>query len=104
MAGQLERFAAPVEPTEITRRKHARQRSTMVDVALWQKYAPAVPDSTPPAGLCDDCQHCKQVGSARGSVFRLCLMHERDSRFAKYPRIPVLRCPGYVKKEPDGKT
>jgi hypothetical protein len=28
-------------------------------------------------------------------VFRLCLLHERDPRFAKYPRVPVLSCPGY---------
>jgi hypothetical protein len=53
------------------------------------------------AGLCDRCVHCKQVGSARGSVFRLCLLHERDPRFAKYPRLPVLSCPGYVKKTED---
>ncbi len=49
----------------------------------------------PSAGLCDNCRHCKSVTSPRGSVFRLCLLHESDARFAKYPRLPVLRCSGY---------
>jgi hypothetical protein len=51
----------------------------------------------PSAGLCETCQHCKRITSAKGSVFHLCLMHDRDPRFAKYPRIPVLRCAGYEK-------
>ena len=51
-----------------------------------------------PAGLCDHCQHGKQVTSPRGSAFRLCLLHERDPRFAKYPPLPVVQCSGYVKK------
>jgi hypothetical protein len=48
-------------------------------------------------GLCEHCCHCKVVPSARGSAFRLCLMHERDPRFAKYPRLPVVQCPAFVK-------
>jgi len=52
----------------------------------------------PPAGLCDDCRHGKPIRSPRGSEFRLCLLHERDPRFAKYPRLPVLQCAGYEKK------
>lgn len=51
-----------------------------------------------PAGLCDRCEHCKRVDSARGSVFRLCLLHEHDPRFPKYPPLPVLRCPGFAQK------
>jgi hypothetical protein len=54
-----------------------------------------MPDEPPPAGLCEHCRHCKKIESARGSVFRLCLLHERDPRFAKYPRMPVVHCPGY---------
>jgi hypothetical protein len=53
--------------------------------------------SEPPAGLCDSCRHCKRTTSARGSVFRLCRLHESDPRFAKYPRLPVLICAGYEK-------
>jgi hypothetical protein len=50
---------------------------------------------TPPGGLCDHCQNCKRIESPRGSVFRLCLLHDRDPRYAKYPRVPVLSCAGY---------
>lgn len=50
------------------------------------------------AGLCEVCQHCKHTRSARGSIFYMCLLHERDARFAKYPRLPVTMCSGYTKK------
>jgi hypothetical protein len=53
------------------------------------------------AGLCDHCLHARRVGSARGSMFTLCLLHERDPRFAKYPRLPVVTCSGYEKAPPD---
>jgi hypothetical protein len=46
-------------------------------------------------GLCTDCQHTRVVESARGSQFRFCSLHERDARFAKYPRLPVVSCDGY---------
>jgi hypothetical protein len=49
-------------------------------------------------GLCADCRHARRVESARGSVFTRCALAERDPRFPKYPRLPVLRCAGY---EPD---
>jgi hypothetical protein len=52
----------------------------------------------PDAGLCDHCRHCKKTSSPRGSVFRLCLLHEKDARFAKYPPLPVIRCVGYEKR------
>jgi hypothetical protein len=31
----------------------------------------------------------------------MCLLHERDPRFAKYPRLPVVHCPGYKEKLED---
>jgi hypothetical protein len=34
--------------------------------------------------------------SARGSTFWLCALSASDPRFPKYPRLPVLRCPGFV--------
>ena len=46
-------------------------------------------------GLCADCRHAGQVTSARGSLFWLCRLAARDPAFAKYPRLPVLRCLGY---------
>jgi hypothetical protein len=60
--------------------------------------------ATADAGLCEHCLHVKRIGSARGSVFLLCLLHERDPRFAKYPRLPVIHCSGYVKNTIGGKS
>lgn len=50
-------------------------------------------------GLCTGCLHARSVVSAKGSVFWLCSRSEWDPRFPKYPRLPVLRCEGYEKKE-----
>ena len=47
------------------------------------------------AGLCARCKHAQIVVSERGSQFVLCRLSAIDSRFAKYPRLPVLMCPGY---------
>jgi hypothetical protein len=57
--------------------------------------------NTPDAGLCDTCEHSKCVESPRGSGFRLCLLHIRDARYAKYPRLPVIQCSGYVRRPPE---
>jgi len=53
---------------------------------------------SPTAGLCTDCLYARKVESERGSVFILCNLSLTDSRFAKYPRLPVLACDGYAKK------
>jgi hypothetical protein len=47
------------------------------------------------AGLCATCSHVERIRSDRGSVFYRCLLSARDPRFAKYPRLPVVFCPGY---------
>jgi hypothetical protein len=46
-------------------------------------------------GLCASCCHVRRVESDRGSVFFLCQLALSDSRFRKYPRLPVLACDGY---------
>jgi hypothetical protein len=38
----------------------------------------------------------KVVETRKGSRFYLCTLSEVDPRFPKYPRIPVVRCIGYV--------
>lgn len=48
-----------------------------------------------PAGLCATCAHAKTTRSDRGSIFYRCLLSTSDPRFPKYPRLPVLSCPGY---------
>jgi len=47
-------------------------------------------------GLCATCHHLEIVTSARGSVFYLCRLAMSDSRFTKYPVVPVLACAGYT--------
>jgi hypothetical protein len=52
----------------------------------------------PDAGLCGDCTNARRMESDRGSVFILCKLSFEDSRFAKYPRLPVVACSGYAAK------
>jgi hypothetical protein len=47
------------------------------------------------AGLCTDCAYGRCVESARRSTFYLCERSSTDPAFPKYPRLPVLACPGY---------
>lgn len=49
-----------------------------------------------PEGLCDSCVHRRVITSDRGSVFYLCELSRTDARFAKYPRLPVLKCSGHT--------
>jgi hypothetical protein len=53
-------------------------------------------------GLCGDCRHARRIESDRKSVFVRCQLALSDSRFAKYPRLPVTRCAGYEKKVSSG--
>jgi hypothetical protein len=48
-----------------------------------------------PAGLCASCAHTQVVETARRSVFFLCRLSVTDPRFSRYPRLPVVSCPGY---------
>ena len=57
---------------------------------------------TDPIGLCAACRYARVVQSARGSTFYLCHLAETDPRFARYPRLPVLRCAGYEPAEETG--
>jgi hypothetical protein len=50
------------------------------------------------AGLCVDCLHAQRIQSARGSTFYRCKLSDTDPSFPKYPRLPVLHCPGYIRK------
>jgi hypothetical protein len=56
------------------------------------------------AGLCERCAHVQIVTSAKGSRFYLCRMSLTDSRFPRYPALPVLACDGFspVEPAPDG--
>jgi hypothetical protein len=47
------------------------------------------------AGLCSGCHHARTILSDRRSVFVMCQLSAVDPKFPKYPRLPVLSCPGY---------
>lgn len=46
-------------------------------------------------GLCAGCVHGRAIRSDRGSVFWLCRRSATDSRFPRYPSLPVLACAGF---------
>jgi hypothetical protein len=54
------------------------------------------------AGLCSHCLHARRIESERGSVFVMCQLSGTDARFPKYPRLPVLSCAGYARREQQG--
>ena len=59
----------------------------------------------PAIGLCADCQHCRIVKSER-AAFYMCRLSFTNPEYRKYPSLPVLRCPGYLRQvegAPDGK-
>ena len=47
-------------------------------------------------GLCAECAFMRMLQNDRGSKFYLCERSATDPAFAKYPRLPVVQCPGYV--------
>ena len=53
---------------------------------------PALPVA---AGLCATCLHLR-VQASKTSVFVRCGLAEVDSRFPKYPPLPVVVCGGYT--------
>lgn len=54
----------------------------------------------PAAGLCDRCRHQRLVANTRGSTFSLCERSRSDPAYARYPRLPVERCPGFEPRSP----
>lgn len=54
-----------------------------------------------PPGLCGLCSHAREIVSGRGSLFVLCDRSREDSRYPRYPRLPVLRCPGFEPSPPE---
>jgi hypothetical protein len=58
-----------------------------------------IPSESERVGLCLSCQHMRPVRTDRGSVFYQCQRSATDPTYPKYPRLPVLQCHGYEKKE-----
>jgi hypothetical protein len=57
---------------------------------------------SPAAGLCDACAHQRIVRTTRGSAFSLCERSRSDRAYPRYPRLPVIACPGYEPRRPRG--
>lgn len=47
------------------------------------------------SGLCDSCVHQSVVRNTRGSSFSLCERSRTDPAYPRYPRLPVIECPGH---------
>jgi hypothetical protein len=54
----------------------------------------------PAVGLCSTCRHCRIVKSVR-AAFYLCERSFVDSRYRKYPPLPVTRCEGHEPRSED---
>jgi hypothetical protein len=46
-------------------------------------------------GLCATCRHRQHVRTPRGPLYYRCRLAAVDNRFARYPALPVLSCPGF---------
>lgn len=46
-------------------------------------------------GLCAVCAHARTNTTRRGTTYLRCGRAATDDRFAKYPTLPVLACPGF---------
>ena len=46
-------------------------------------------------GLCEKCAFVRRVENERASIFYLCERSFEDSRYPKYPPLPVLACLGF---------
>jgi hypothetical protein len=53
----------------------------------------------PQVGLCSICRHAQIVPAPRAAYW-LCRLAADDTRFERYPRLPVLTCPGHQRGEP----
>jgi len=52
-------------------------------------------------GLCRSCRWVRPVTNRRGSTFFRCGRADTDSRFPRYPPLPMLECIGYEQDRPD---
>jgi hypothetical protein len=55
----------------------------------------------PSPGLCALCSHVHRNETRKGTVYWRCTRAATDPRFPKYPRLPVLSCPGFEPMAPE---
>ena len=63
--------------------------------------ADSAPVIDPRVGLCSVCRHHRVTGNRRGSQFHLCELSKADTRFRRYPPLPIMRCSGFEVADPD---
>jgi hypothetical protein len=51
---------------------------------------------SPPSGLCPGCRFHTVIRSGKGSSYILCALSKTDRAFAKYPKLPVVECRGFI--------
>ena len=49
-------------------------------------------------GLCVNCIYCRKVKSDKIISYVMCNLSKLNSKYDKYPRLPVYKCHGYVIK------
>jgi propionyl-CoA synthetase len=50
-------------------------------------------------GLCETCVHAKLNETHRGTAYVRCTRAAWDARLPRYPRLPVLACPGFEARD-----
>ena len=55
-----------------------------------------------PAGRCLSCLYARIVRAKVDNVYYFCERSVDDSRYARYPRLPVLTCDGHVDRAESG--
>jgi hypothetical protein len=58
-----------------------------------------MPPTIAPESLCAKCRFVRRVNGRRGQTYLLC---QNDAIDEKYPRQPVLACPGYAPDDGEG--
>jgi hypothetical protein len=53
------------------------------------------------AGLCGRCTHALIRPTNKGTTYLRCDRAGSDPRFPRYPRLPMISCPGFIATRPD---
>ena len=57
---------------------------------------PEIEDTAGQVGLCASCRNARIIPGAKGATYYLCELSAENETYPRYPRLPVLSCPGYA--------
>ncbi len=57
---------------------------------------PEIDDTAAHVGLCASCRNARIIPGAQGATYYLCKLSAEHETYPKYPRLPMLSCPGYA--------